>query len=1154
MKAYKRTKTNVIAWQSPWNHVVAIGVIFTLLLAACGDDNGNTSKASSNDDGREVATIVDMGRCTSEREGDTVYVAEKLTDYLCKNKSWVDLSEISDGNNSQSSSSTAAIPGNTESGASSSSLDKEAYTGDNLVVKNRSILGVAQKGPFKFGSPVYLRELSEDNLKYTGMVYEDEISSNKGDFVIPNVNLISPYACVEVRGLFRNEISGEYSKDSISLFALTDLKTALSDVKNEPRNKVNVNLLTHLEYSRALYLVRKGYSVYAAKKQADQEIMTAFELPTTIKYSEDLSVFEDSQDDNVNYANASLMMLSLLFLGERNDAEIKAEIEKFVEDFEKDGSWDDAETKAAMADYATEIDTLGIRANVKAWNILDIPKFENPLETFWNNVYGLGGCSDKRKDVVAPNSNKLSKNYNKYFICNSIKWVVATTYQKDTYEWTAGKHGEFKKGNVTDTIYVYDAYDGSMWKVAERETAIGLCLDGNAGVVKEHDLTYYICKNGAWKLATLLEFDTYGLTGVEGDVKAGVVNKDKYYVYENGAWRAAADDQEVALGICTTAREGVVAENGGVYYICRSKTWEVATPFESDTYGWEAGTDGEVRTGSTNAYNYYVYENGAWRASANTIENDLGACVTSREGEVGKSGSTYYICKSNTWKTATVLEYDTYGWKAGTEGEIKAGNVNVNKYYIYKSGKWQTATSIEKDLGGCTTGREGEVDKLGDTYYICKSKAWTTASILEYDTYGLTGVEGDVKAGNVNTGYYYIYKNGKWQSATSVEQNLGGCTTSREGEVGKSGSTYYICKSKAWTTATALEYNTYGWEAGTEGEVRAGSVNTGTYYIYKNGQWQTATSVEKNLGGCTANREGEVGKSGSTYYICKSKAWTTATALQYDTYGWGAGAEGEVRKGDVSTDRYYIYKNSRWQTATTLEYDTYGKTCLTDGSIVDGEVVSSNKYVCDAGAFRKAQSLETSLDKGCVSYTDGYEIRKKQSEVHDSVYLCNSSLWNETIEITGPLADSRDNKTYRVVAIGRQIWMAENLNYKTSESSCYDNNCSKYGRFYTWSEAKKACPSGWHLPHTNEWSDLVKEVGGTVYAIKSQTGWSDAYGNGSDRVGFSVLPTPSTATFWTATERQSSCAYLMEVKYNSWDGNLTNCSIEGHYSVRCLQD
>ncbi len=713
---------NIIA--NPVGVKQSIAVLsFSLLLAACGGDSGSGAKGSEPaegaDDGREVATLVDMGRCTSEREGDTVYVAEKLTDYLCKNNSWVDLSEVSSDmssgkTDSNTTSSSSKGTGSTDETDPSSS-DSDTDTPEGFVQENISVTGVAQKGPFKFGSPLNLYELKK-NLTPSGTVYKDEISSNKGDFVIPKVSLAYPYAKLEVRGLYRNEVTGEWSTDSMTLRVLTDF--------SEERTDVNINLLTHLEYDRALYLVQeKGYSVYAAKKQAAQEIMTAFEFATAVTYSEDFAIFQnEGVSATTSAGNATLLAISALVMGNRSDAEIQNTIDKFIADIKTDGEWNDRQTKATMADWAYDFDYSTIRSSVKSWNILDIPDYETYLDIYWNNVYGLGGCSVNRKDVVAPNSNKLSKNYNKYFICNGSQWDSATTFQKDTYEWATGKTGEFKKGNVTDSIYVYN---GIKWEVSERETAIGLCGTSNVGVVSKFNGTYYICKNNAWGTATILEYDTYGLTGVEGDVKAGVVNKDKYYVYENGTWRVAANDQEIVLGVCTTAREGVVAEDGDTYYICKNNVWGEATLLEYDTYGL-TGIDGDVKPGVINKDKYYVYENGAWRAAANDQEIALGICTTAREGVAAKVGDTYYICNSKKWKKTTLLECDTYEnpCTSTNVGATTRGTMdNANMYYCTASGwislmdgwSWdvpkEARLNPEITYGTMTDSRDGKVYK-----------------------------------------------------------------------------------------------------------------------------------------------------------------------------------------------------------------------------------------------------------------------------------------------------------------------------------------------------------------------------------------------------------------------------------------------------------
>ena len=171
----------------------------------------------------------------------------------------------------------------------------------------------------------------------------------------------------------------------------------------------------------------------------------------------------------------------------------------------------------------------------------------------------------------------------------------------------------------------------------------------------------------------------------------------------------------------------------------------------------------------------------------------------------------------------------------------------------------------------------------------------------------------------------------------------------------------------------------------------------------------------------------------------------------------------------------------------------------------------------------------------------------------------------------GTFFDTRDFRTYKTVTIGSQIWMAENLNYETENSSCYDNNprnCIKYGRLYTWSAAKNACPIGWHLPSEEEWDSLRKTVGEPFdRKLKSTMNWFD-YKNGTDDFGFSALPAgycnsisknrcgyggmDRETHFWSSTEKgdKSYAANIMLDYFNS----CNYCNPNVQYSVRCVKN
>ena len=174
-------------------------------------------------------------------------------------------------------------------------------------------------------------------------------------------------------------------------------------------------------------------------------------------------------------------------------------------------------------------------------------------------------------------------------------------------------------------------------------------------------------------------------------------------------------------------------------------------------------------------------------------------------------------------------------------------------------------------------------------------------------------------------------------------------------------------------------------------------------------------------------------------------------------------------------------------------------------------------------------------------------------------------------DVEGFLTDARDGQTYRTVTIGSQTWMAENLNYKTDNSYCFDDkasNCSKYGRLYTWAAAITACPTGWHLPTKAEFETLFTAVGGQSTAgkmLKSTSGWKKS-GNSTDDYSFSALPAGYklddgdygmggyNAYFWSSTEYNSNRAYRMDLDYGDDEATLYYYDEVNGFSVRCVKD
>jgi uncharacterized protein (TIGR02145 family) len=202
----------------------------------------------------------------------------------------------------------------------------------------------------------------------------------------------------------------------------------------------------------------------------------------------------------------------------------------------------------------------------------------------------------------------------------------------------------------------------------------------------------------------------------------------------------------------------------------------------------------------------------------------------------------------------------------------------------------------------------------------------------------------------------------------------------------------------------------------------------------------------------------------------------------------------------------------------------------------------------------KAENEKMSLfcNKCAEPFTKTNIIPEKK--VHPSQK--NEIVWLN--DKNGHFIDPRDGQKYKIVRIGTQIWMAENLRYKLY-SGCwvYENkaeNAKKYGYLYDWKAAKTVSMTGWHLPAKTEMETLYTFLGNDpkkVYlAIKEggSSGFNALFGGCKG----SLWENGFYATFWTS----SAFSFLLATNLfcdSSQNTAVINADFpQSRYSVRLL--
>ncbi len=167
--------------------------------------------------------------------------------------------------------------------------------------------------------------------------------------------------------------------------------------------------------------------------------------------------------------------------------------------------------------------------------------------------------------------------------------------------------------------------------------------------------------------------------------------------------------------------------------------------------------------------------------------------------------------------------------------------------------------------------------------------------------------------------------------------------------------------------------------------------------------------------------------------------------------------------------------------------------------------------------------------------------------------------------------DERDGNVYKVVKIGRETWMAENMKYIAEEIACnydtkYGASLKNYGCLYSWIDAQKVCPAGWHLPTKVEFERLLVHVGSGQEGADNLRAAS--WQGGKNSYGFSALPAGAhksescisfgtAAYFWSVTECTQdgyNDAYSMVISQNNVSAKICNNQETDFLSVRCVKD
>ncbi len=343
--------------------------------------------------------------------------------------------------------------------------EKDDFFDEPFTPQTYDVQGKVEKGPFISGSEISIQPM-DSKLQVLGSLFNTAITDDLGNFMLGSKEFSTPYAEFMANGYFFNEVKGELSNGTLTLRALVDL---------QDNTTVNVNILTHLKYSRIKNLVSSGKNYTEANKQAQKELLTAFGLANlTDKDVSSFSIISGTDE------SAALIAISSLLLMERTEAALAEYLSKLSSDFGKNGTFsEDIQSQISKDKYKLAMFLSDIKDNViSRYDNLGINVSVKELSHFidWNNdgVAGNELLKENQTVTLEKTSLQIPNEGGKYSININSPVAIYLEPQVETELNTSPGDNFVSESFVT---HLYDGYDESDFQ--EKEITSECKLNGN---------------------------------------------------------------------------------------------------------------------------------------------------------------------------------------------------------------------------------------------------------------------------------------------------------------------------------------------------------------------------------------------------------------------------------------------------------------------------------------------------------------------------------------------------------------------------------------------------------------------------------------------------------------------------------------------------